>query len=517
MAEKSLIVIGAGLAGLATGCYAQMNGYQTTIFEQHTRPGGVCTAWKRGGYTIDGCIHWLMGARPGSPYHQVYQEVGALEGNRLLQVEHLVEFLDEAGGQHLDVTKDVGRLAGDLKALSGRDAPAIDTLLEGVRAFRGLNGSVPWTRVARASRGPWDGVVRAWHARRQLRYLIGYNVPASAFAARLHSPFLRWALSHVLTPETPMLCVFALLAQLADGELARVEGGSLAFALAIARRFRALGGQVVYGAPVEEILVERGRGSDRAVGVRLAETPGSRNGSAHHADAVVSAADGYGTIFGMLGGRYANGRIQQRYETWPLSRPLLTVSYGIAHALGGQPPARTIHLARPLEVRGKEIETLLCRVFDDPALAPTGKRVVQVTFRTDFDVWHDLQTQDRARYEAEKDQVAAQVLERLERHLPGLSAHVEMIDVATPYTFWRYTGNRAGSCRGWLLTPQGMRRAVPKTLPGLKDFYMAGQWVEPGGGIPASLSSGRHAVQMMCRRDGKAFMASSPRENATQG
>ena len=47
MAQRSIIIIGAGLAGLATGCYAQMNGYQTRIFEQHTRPGGVCTA--RGG------------------------------------------------------------------------------------------------------------------------------------------------------------------------------------------------------------------------------------------------------------------------------------------------------------------------------------------------------------------------------------------------------------------------------------------------------------------------------------
>ena len=27
MAEKSIIIIGAGIAGLSTGCYAQMNGY----------------------------------------------------------------------------------------------------------------------------------------------------------------------------------------------------------------------------------------------------------------------------------------------------------------------------------------------------------------------------------------------------------------------------------------------------------------------------------------------------------
>ena len=53
----SIIIIGAGIAGLAAGCYAQMNGYKTKIFELHELPGGLCTAWERKGYVFDGCIH----------------------------------------------------------------------------------------------------------------------------------------------------------------------------------------------------------------------------------------------------------------------------------------------------------------------------------------------------------------------------------------------------------------------------------------------------------------------------
>ena len=44
MAEKSIIIIGAGLAA---GCYARMNGYKTRIFELHNTPGGLCTSWER--------------------------------------------------------------------------------------------------------------------------------------------------------------------------------------------------------------------------------------------------------------------------------------------------------------------------------------------------------------------------------------------------------------------------------------------------------------------------------------
>jgi phytoene dehydrogenase-like protein len=41
MEQKSIIIIGAGIAGLSAGCYGQMNGYRTQIFEMHNKPGGV--------------------------------------------------------------------------------------------------------------------------------------------------------------------------------------------------------------------------------------------------------------------------------------------------------------------------------------------------------------------------------------------------------------------------------------------------------------------------------------------
>ena len=43
MAQRSIIIIGAGIAGLAAGCYAQMNGYSSEIHEAHDKPGGLCT------------------------------------------------------------------------------------------------------------------------------------------------------------------------------------------------------------------------------------------------------------------------------------------------------------------------------------------------------------------------------------------------------------------------------------------------------------------------------------------
>jgi len=59
---KSIIIVGGGIGGLSAGCYAQMNSYRTQIFEMNDKPGGLCTAWQRKGYTIDGCLCWLVGS-----------------------------------------------------------------------------------------------------------------------------------------------------------------------------------------------------------------------------------------------------------------------------------------------------------------------------------------------------------------------------------------------------------------------------------------------------------------------
>jgi phytoene desaturase len=497
MAEKSLIIIGAGLAGLSTGSYARMNGYRTHIFEQHTQPGGVCTAWKRQGYTIDGCIHWLMGSRPGSGLYRMYEEVGALQGNRLLIRDHWGYYADEATGQSIDITADLDRLEADLRALAPQDGAIVDEVMAGCRGLRRLPMNLDRPRELM---GRLDGIKALASMLPYMKHLRRMRQPMEEFLAPAKSPFLHWLLPSVALPEVPVVTVMITLGALAEGTLSTVEGGSLRFAQAMERRYRDLGGEVSYKASVEEILVEDGR----AVGVRLGD------GSTHRADYVVSAADGYSTIFRLLGGRYLDDKVRERYDTWPRFFPILFVSFGVADTFAGRPLEATFHLAQPMAIGGREVGDLGYRLFaHDPTMAPAGKTVVQSLVPADYDYWQALY-QDRPRYEEEKARVAEQVLARLEPHLPGITARVEMTDVATPVTFVRYTRNHRGAFEGWLPVPRYFGIPIDRTLPGLDCFYMAGQWVELGGGIPPAVAHGSHITQMLCRRDGKRYRASRP-------
>ena len=110
MSADSVIIIGAGLAGLSAGCYAQMNGYRSHIFEHHRVPGGVAAAWKRKGYLIDGGIHFLMGHKPGSGVYELYRELGTAQASHWPDVTTYGRFVDEAGGRTLLITTDqIGR------------------------------------------------------------------------------------------------------------------------------------------------------------------------------------------------------------------------------------------------------------------------------------------------------------------------------------------------------------------------------------------------------------------------
>ncbi len=287
--------------------------------------------------------------------------------------------------------------------------------------------------------------------------------PARRYAARFHDPFLREAVARMFGwPEMPMMAGMQLLAYMHNGNAGFPAGGSLEFARALERRYLALGGQISYKAQVEQILVK----DDCAVGVRL------YNDEVHPADIVISAADGRGTLFTMLDGRYVDNRLRKLYTGDLPLQSMMQVSFGVNQDLRDQPHWITYLLDAPQLIAGEErTEVSVQHYAFDPSLAPAGKSAVTVLLKSEYDYWQRIY--GRRLYDTEQLQVAEQLLDLIASHHPGIRDCVEVTDVATPVSFERYTGNWQGSTCGWLLTPQTMRlmiQGLPKTLPGLQQL-----------------------------------------------
>jgi len=132
---RSIIIIGAGMGGLASGIYGQANGFETRIFEMNSVPGGQCCSWKKGGYTFDGCIHHLFGCSPESRIYELWQELGAMPRD-LVQPEECVSVLSPEGKLFRD-HYDLGKLESHMLDLAPGDARTIREYSRGIKAFGG--------------------------------------------------------------------------------------------------------------------------------------------------------------------------------------------------------------------------------------------------------------------------------------------------------------------------------------------------------------------------------------------
>jgi phytoene dehydrogenase-like protein len=128
-----------------------------------------------------------------------------------------------------------------------------------------------------------------------------------------------------------------------------------------------------------------------------------------------------------------------------------------------------------------------------------------VRFPTRYDYWSRLKKEHPSVYRKAKLRLLHEIIEVLDLRFKGAASHLDCSDMATPASFEGWTGNWRGSFQGWLPTPKNLGRPLPHTLPGLKNFYMAGHWVELGGGLPQAALSGRFVAQMICARDQKVF------------
>ncbi|MFD3650322.1 phytoene desaturase family protein [Streptomyces cyaneofuscatus] len=508
-----VIIIGAGVAGLSTGCYAQMSGARTRIFEKHVLPGGCCTAWSRDGYLFDYCIEWLIGTAPGNDAHQVWRELGALDGKTVTNFE-LFNKVEDESGRSVTFYNDPDRLEAHLLAISPADAPLIRAFTRDLKRFIAIDLypflTAPALRTVRERAATLRTVLPAFRL-----FWRTAATPMHVFADKFQDPLLRRAFRNIFfqDPEGfPLLPYLFNMAAAYHLNAGFPQGGSLGLSRSIEERYLKLGGHVTYRARTEKVLVE----NDRAIGVEL------RNGKRYFAEHVVSAADGHTTVYGLLGGRYTGPRIDKLY-TDLLQRPgilfpaVVSAFVGLRGDFDPGEAHSTTHLLTDED--GKHLPGALqnslvvqARSRYSDGFAPPGRSVLHCTYFSDYAYWKELRTRDRKEYRQRKHEVADYVRTFLERRSPGITDRIDLVDVASPATTHRYTGNHNGSILAWKAFSDAddvLARLVGKDrmrLPGLTGFSMAGQWVGMGGLIRAA-STGRFAVQYLCRELGLQFRA----------
>ncbi|MEN8154825.1 MAG: NAD(P)/FAD-dependent oxidoreductase [Acidobacteriota bacterium] len=498
--KKKINIIGAGIAGLSAGCYLQMNGYDTEIFELHNIPGGLCTAWERMGYTFDGCIHWLVGSGPGNNFYSLWNELVDMKNMEVKDHEVYLRVESEDPENYIDIFTDVNKLETELLAKAPEDKKMIKEFTGAIRKFKKLKLPVSKAReVMNMGEGlkmlftilPYIGGLRKWG-----------SMSLNDLSEKFNNPLLKKAVKLLFFPEMTSLFMVANLAWMSNRGAGYPLGGSFSLSKSMEKRYTNLGGKIHFNSRVKKIETN----NNKATGITLT------GGETLNSDITVSCADGYDTIFNMLEGKYLNRKIKGYYKNYKVITSYLQISMGIDGKFEGLPGHIYIPVDEGIRIDDSTItDSIGVRIFNfDPYLAPKGKTALTAMLTTeDFKYWVDLKEKNMRKYREEKKRIGEKVVEILEKRFGNISDRIEVMDVSTPSTVIRYTNNWKGSLEGWALTPDILLKQMDKTLPGLKGFYMAGQWVEPGGGLPTAMVSGRNVAQIICDKDDKKFKTTS--------
>ncbi|MBQ7164804.1 MAG: NAD(P)/FAD-dependent oxidoreductase [Clostridia bacterium] len=480
-----ILIIGAGVAGLSAGIFAAKDGHRVTICEKHSIAGGNLTGWQRGDYHIDNCIHWLTGTNPSSEFYDIWVETGALGNVNVYQPETLYTCLYE--DKELSLPKDLDTLERDMLALSPEDAAETKALIKAIKTMQ---------YFMRIGGKDFSEKIGVFNLIKNGPQVLKYHMMTTGqLAERFRHPLIKKFIVAVFGDKFTAMALLTVFATFCGKNGGLPEGGSLAMAKRMAKRFTDLGGEFMFKKEVVKINTE----GNYAKSVTFAD------GTTVAADYVVIAADP-AAIFGKAIDAPMPKILEKQYNSPDYIR---FSAHHSAFAVKEEklPFSADVVLDIPEKYRDlMRARSFMLREFShEPSFAPAGENVFHtMTFigeKASVDFIN--LSKDRTAYLEKKKQLAAATQDIIESDFPQLKGKLKLLDVWTPATYRRYTNAETGSFMSFILPPKKLPKIVPTIVKGFKNLLLATQWQQAPGGLPTTAASGRKAAEVIMKLEKK--------------
>ncbi|MBQ7160620.1 MAG: NAD(P)/FAD-dependent oxidoreductase [Clostridia bacterium] len=477
-----VVIIGGGTAGLSAGIYARMAGLSAAIYEAGSTPGGNLCGWERGGFYVDNCIHWLTGTNPAADSYRMWEELGVLGGVEIIQNETL--YTCEYRGERLSLSCDLERLRRDMLSLSPEDAKETERFIRAVRLAQGASGV--------AGKGHDRGVTPSLLLRSAPAAIRCWRMTAGELAARFRHPLIREFLAGLLTERFGALALLVVFATFTGQNGGLPRGGSRAAASRMAERFVSLGGRLYVG----KKAVKLERRAEKIFSARFADGTEAEGGS------FVVTADP-ARVFGSMVDLPMPRKLAKMYSDPRLFR---FSSVQCAFACEGTDLPFRGDFIFELGSDGAALgaRRLVLREFShEPEFSPEGKSLIETMTFIDEEasLMHISRSADREKYAESKRRIARDTLGAIVSRFPGLDGRLTPLDVWTPATYRRFTGSEAGTYMSFAFTKKYLPVMKKCRVPGTENLYLAGQWLQPPGGLPIAAKSGRRAIEEIIEYD----------------
>lgn len=461
-----LIIIGAGLSGLASGLMWMKNttGMKTLILEKNSYPGGYSTAYTKEGYVFEttqlfpdivDILEYLEIDLPLKRYEKNFMRRLVVNG------DNVDEYKIPAGSENF--TK---YLTDTFPA----DAEKIKALMEySVGLFKQV-------RKLKANATLKDTLATPFKAPRVIANLNRtYSGLLDKF--KITDKKLREVMETFTSfsgvPSDRASAILATGAMLSSmTRCFRPYGFFDEYPAKMAEKFQSLGGEINFNAEVEKIEVKDGVVS----GVKIKD-----GASLIQADRVITTVDPMLALRQLVGDEHLPEKYIQKLENTIMSPSSVNVALGLDDKID----MTNLDLDYPYNVVSTGLGTAE-KLFNAflagdhgfskdcfhvavicPSLTTGAKNTI--TIRSTpwaLNGWKDLRKSDYEKYRAEKEKWADFLIDIAEKYfIPNLKKHIVVKDISTPATYARFSGSPTGSIYdiASLVTQFGPKRLPMKT------------------------------------------------------
>jgi all-trans-retinol 13,14-reductase len=492
--EYDAIIIGSGLAGLSCAAAFARQGFKPLLLEQHSKAGGYATTFKRHDFIFDASLHSTGAGERNGLYNLIpgFPEITSVEFVPHPDLYRVIY-------PDYDIRVPQKNLRGYIDKLIGY-FPDEKTGIEGI--FEDMQGML-------------NDIQKLYQAQGQIdmnRFAQDFPVLAKSYGkswgqmvdARLSSTKLKAIVSSLwvyygLPPSklSPFYYAMPTIGYLQGGGYYPI-GKSQQISDALKKFIEERGGQVKLSTRVKEILTK----DHAAYGVRTA------SGAEFKAKVVISNASAPVTFKKMLNENDYLKEYLSKLDSYSVSLSSFQIFLGLKKDLAGELGIKDTEIFyntgydqeadyQAMVQANVEHGGYAMTLYDNlyKGYSPAGKNIMNLLTLQGYEHWLPYETDyfkgEKDAYRAEKKRMADILIDQAEKTLlPGLRAAIEVIEIGTPLTNVRYTGNYRGAVYGFdqTLDNSGQNRLGHKTP--IENLYLVGAWTRPGHGYGAVIPSG---------------------------
>jgi phytoene dehydrogenase-like protein len=484
---KRVVVIGSGLGGLSAAAFLAKNGFQVDVFERHATTGGYATSFVRNGFEFDVSLHELSGIGPEDNRGPCYRLLEACDVVQRVEFLPIKDFYSSIFPD-FKTTIPFGWEAGE-KAyceLFPNERKGVSRLIRFIRKI------FKEVQMLQEEVGILDLItlpLRGAHLIRSAGLTVSQAINRELSDPKLKALFCNVWGYYGLPPSKLSFMVLALgNSSFLEYGPYYIKGTSQALSNAFVAVIEENGGRVHLRNGIKRIRVS----GQKVTGVL------TEKGDELTADFIVSNANPMHCCYDLIGLQNVPHKYLKSLGEGHIAISSFNVYMGLdcpSESLGLKHHDMFVNDSYDLEAHyqamfriGKQPYYVVTTYsVTDPESSPPGTTVVVLTGLQDYEAWSRIPPDE---YVNTKNRMAELMIESANRYVPGLKDHIAVMEVATPLTNMRYTGNPGGSFLGFNYDLTGMSFLRLSNRGPLEGLYFANAWVRLGGGFETCITSG---------------------------